>query len=810
MVLGRLAGALVCALAVLLSPSAAAAATDWGAPGPYPVQQLSYRLAPLKVPDYAVPLEVEGDVIAPVGAPGARPLVLVLHGQHRTCFRRGDLTAFVPGTGWPCPPGWTPVPSHRGYRWLTRLLASQGDVAVSISANSVNAQNNDAPAVGADERALLVRHHLAQWTRWAAEGGDPWGGIMRGAVDPQRVVLIGHSRGGEGVAQAAAAARADDPWRIRGLVLIAPTAFGKQVTPGVDELVVLPYCDGDVNDLEGQGFIDARRDLTAGDHTVRSALLVLGANHNYFNTTWATDGPGTDDWFADEGVDGAEQRVCGAKARGRLTGSAQRSAARPYIAALVRAAVDQDPEGLALLAGTAPPPVSVGRAVTLVSAWSGGASLLYAPRAGATAPRGAGVTTRICRGYTPGQGSECLPSAGVERLPHWVPMAGGGPLPAPRALALRWKARGGVVPVPLGAPSVDLSAFSLVQLRIALAPGLKGQPFSLRLGDASGRSVVIPASSAPLRDLPGPRNDGGRLLPKIWAQSVRFTLDPAQLDLTAVTRAAIVVRPGAGRAWLFDVAAVGDAARPATAPVLPSLRARTVHVRERGDRGTVRVAVPVDIAGEVRTAGSVAVLVSPPSSGPEWRVMTVPVGATRLMVPVRVRADDVRTGPRRYSVSVVALREAVVARYDGAVIVDDDEPPIRVRVARRAVAVREGQDLVWRFRLSRASTTDISLTLLPALQGARVRGLDTWDIPPEARGVWGGDGPRPIPLDQTFATMDVYFPAGSRTAEASMPTFADGRTEPPERVTWTVQAGFGDGDPGLVPKGLTVSGVVRD
>ncbi|MCC6832130.1 MAG: hypothetical protein IT200_12355 [Thermoleophilia bacterium] len=803
---GGLVAAAVAAAAATL-PAAARAATDLGTPGPYRVQHLTYRLPSLRVPDFAVPLEVVGEVEAPVGAPGARPLVLVLHGMHRTCLKRSDVSAFAPGRGWPCPPGWVPVGNHIGYRWLLRLLASQGDVAVSVSANSVNAQNNDVPASGAVERALLVRHHLRLWARWATTGGDPWGGAMRGAVDPQRVVLVGHSRGGEGVAQASASSRPDDAFRVRGLVLIAPTHFGRQVTPGVDELVVLPYCDGDVNDLEGQGYIDGRRDLVAGDPTVRSALLVLGANHNYFNTTWATDGPGSDDWFADDSTPPAERRACGSRSRARLTPSAQRNAVRPYVAALVRAAVDDDPEAIALLDGTGARPASAGRAVTLVSAWGGGASVLYAPRAGAKAPRAARVSTRICRGYTQ-QGSDCLPAAGVERLPHWVPMGAAGPLPAPRALAMKWTRAGGAVPVPLGAAEADLSAFGAVQMRVALGPGLRGRPFALRLGDASGRTAVIEASSPALRALPGPGGDRGRLLPKVWAQSVRFTLDPTRLDLAHVTRAAILVRPRSGRAWLLDVATVGPAARPVTVPELPRLRARTVHVRERGDRGTVRVAVPVSVEGAVTTSASIAVLVSAPDAGARWRVMEVKPGAARLMVPVTVTADDLRTGPRRYGVAVVALRGAVVARYDGAVVVDDDEPPVRVRVEQRRVSVREGGDLVWRFRLSRVSSSDVSLTLTPALLAPGVRALDTLDLPAEQRGLWGGEGRKPIPLSQTFASLDVYFPAGSRTAQVSMPTLADGRREPAEYVTW--EGNTPGGDPGLIPRGFLLTGIVRD
>ena len=44
---------------------------------------------------------------------------------------------------------------------------------------------------------MLVHHHLALWVAWNAKGGDPWYSCFRGQLDMDKVVLVGHSRGGE-------------------------------------------------------------------------------------------------------------------------------------------------------------------------------------------------------------------------------------------------------------------------------------------------------------------------------------------------------------------------------------------------------------------------------------------------------------------------------------------------------------------------------------------------------------------------------------------------------------------------------------
>jgi pimeloyl-ACP methyl ester carboxylesterase len=201
---------------------------------------------------------------------------------------------------------------------------------------------------GALARSQLVRHHLAQWAEWSGHGGDPWDGRFQGHVDLDRVVLIGHSRGGEGVERAAIDSDPYDPWKIRGLVLIGPTAFGRQVAAGIHTAVILPFCDGDVADLQGQQYVDIGRDLTR-DRALRASVMAMGTNHNYYNTEWTpglSKSPAWDDWF-----DPADPQ-CGEGIHRRLTPQEQQAVGLAYTAALVDLAVADPTRALRLLDGS--------------------------------------------------------------------------------------------------------------------------------------------------------------------------------------------------------------------------------------------------------------------------------------------------------------------------------------------------------------------------------------------------------------------------------------------------------------------------
>jgi hypothetical protein len=257
--------------------------TNPAKPGNFTTRRSSYNLANVTVDEFPFPIEVIAEVTDPVRAAGKRPLILFLHGRHETCYLGGPPDGVASGN-WPCPAGWLPIPSYKGYRYIADILASQGYIVVSISANGINGQDFNSKDGGTTSRSVLIRRHLSLWAQWNS-GGDPWGGRFLGRLDMNQVVLVGHSRGGEGVNRAAIDATISDPYKIVGLVSFGPTAIGHQVTPDVHSATILPTCDGDVSDLQGQAYIDASRECV-GSTTSLSTLPICGDGNSYYSPHW--------------------------------------------------------------------------------------------------------------------------------------------------------------------------------------------------------------------------------------------------------------------------------------------------------------------------------------------------------------------------------------------------------------------------------------------------------------------------------------------------------------------------------------------
>ena len=544
-------------------PSIAEAATDPATPGPYRTQRLRYALADIPIADYAAPVEVVAEVTAPLGSSVPAPLVLFLHGRHSTCYLGGP--AGESSGDWPCPAGWRPIPSHSGYRYITDVLASQGYLTVSISANGINGQDSLGLDGGAGARSELIRHHLALWADWAADGGDPWGGKFQGHVNMDEVVLVGHSRGGEGVERAAIDTRADDRWKIQGLVLIGPTAFGRQVAAGIHTTVILPFCDGDVSDLQGQQYVDIGRDLTS-DRALRSSVMAMGTNHNFYNTEWTpglAKAPAWDDWF-----DAGDQQ-CGETRSRRLTPTEQQSVGLAYTAALVDLAIADHTSSLPLLDGTRVKPHSIGRANAFVHAIGGDKRLLYSAGTGA-AVTAQSLTAKECRGYftagpfdlRPG----CTPTLFFELIPHWSPMSFEETAPAPRALQVHWTGAGGSVRIPIARNVVGADA---LDFRIAGEPGAAPVELDVRVRDASGVWTNLGVRPLTLRSYFGPSPLG-----KVVARQLRASLRGVNIDRRGITAIELIPRTPRGRFWLLDVSSWQDSLAASDQVHLPKRQRR--------------------------------------------------------------------------------------------------------------------------------------------------------------------------------------------------------------------------------------------
>ena len=258
-------------------------------------------------------LPVNGRVWYPAGD-GPFPLVLVVHGNH-------NMKDF----------------SDPGYGYLGELLASRGFILVSVDENFLNGFMNSEN----DARGWMLLKHLEAWRVFNDSVGSPF----RSKVDMHRIALVGHSRGGEAVAVAAAFNRLshypDDATQtfafnfgIRSLIAIAPIDGqyepAQRPTPleNVSYLVIHGSHDGDVSAFSG---LRQYQRIVFTDHEpwFKSAVWMYRANHGQWNTVWGNQ---------DNGPTSA--RVL--DLRGLVTAEEQRQFGEVYMSAFLEATLRDD------------------------------------------------------------------------------------------------------------------------------------------------------------------------------------------------------------------------------------------------------------------------------------------------------------------------------------------------------------------------------------------------------------------------------------------------------------------------------------
>jgi hypothetical protein len=643
---------------------------DPGLTGPYSTLTGEYALPDVQLPGFPVPVEMRGYVVAPQGTSGQRPLVLLLHGRHPTCYQG---TA-EPTTVWPCPSGWTALPSHRGYERIQQRLASQGYVTVSISANGINAQDGAGlppQDAGAQARSSLVRTHLGHWADWAGSGRATAPDVVRAAPVPNmsNVLLVGHSRGGEGVSRAAVDSLRRPPaaqdgypgsvrWQIRGLALIAPSIYSHNPSPDVPSVIILPSCDGDLSDLPGEQYLDATRGVGRG-YALHSAVFAIGANHNYFNTEWTPGLSAAKSW---DDYPSPHDPVCRSASTMRLTPDQQQNVGATYVAAAAALFVAGNDQVRPLLDGSGFRAPSADPATVLSHAVGGNRTRLVVPDA-STVVTGAG-------------GRLCLQVAAVNsptscdnvRSPHFVPFDPVRPEEGRHAVFVDWSSPGTPVSIRPAAP-VSLSAAQAVALRVAVPPGSPGTRFDVAVTDSAGRRAVLGTST--LDPLPAPTQTSYD-----WGQEVRMPLTNASaagLNLNQISTLELVPRAGEtwARIWLID-AWGWRPGTPSPQPVsLPrvDLGERTV---QEGDSGTVTYQVPAQVAGS--GTGQVRVfVVDPVTAVATATVVTVASGSTTIPIPIPVTGNTQPGDGRTYLVAVKAVQGVSVGDAYGQLVVQDDD-----------------------------------------------------------------------------------------------------------------------------------------
>ncbi|MGD9959163.1 MAG: hypothetical protein AB7I40_12740 [Nocardioides sp.] len=737
---------------------------DPATPGPYDVVSSDYELPGVKIAGMSEPIEMVGHVVepAPDAATGPRPLVLFLHGRHSYCY---DPATGDDGWEWPCQAPFEEIPSHLGYTYIQQVLASQGYATVSVRVNGINAQDYALDDGGADARARIIREHLDHWVDLAAEH----------QVDLSRVVLVGHSRGGEGVDRASIQIPLSAPYRIAGQVLIAPTDFGTQTAPYVPTVTLLPYCDGDVSDLQGQRFTDTARDLTTDDTSLKSSVLVMGANHNFFNSEWTPGvaaAPSWDDWGGN--ADGA----CGKKTAARLSAREQRDVGKAWVAGAVRLFADADEVFLPMYDGSGATVASVGDADVRSHALGGGRELRR-PALGTGLSLADGADTQFCRGSTDFAGGHNICGRGIEQgnqTPHWP--SSYEQVPTRRAFEMSWTAAGQSGGMVFTKP-LDLSGGRL-ELRTIVDPTLGGVRLRVRVSDADGATATL----TPSADGVVPALLRGHGLSKRWAQTVLVDTSAATgVDLTRISRIDLVGDSPVGRIWVEDLAAAPTTLAPVPDERLPLVSIGNLRQVEGDGPGTVTARLPFTVTGAVTRPARLVAVVAGQERGSIHRIsIDLAPGQTSGSIPIDYEADDRDDYPAMYTiVAAWATREAMTDDYAGQLIIRDDDPTPALTVTRVAPTVKEGQSAQW--RLEFAARVDYDLFVDgKVVRGAKppVRGND---VPLKWLRQHGATQHRDRPLWRLGGYLYDELPTGRRVLTVSVPIRKDGVREGREAVT---------------------------
>jgi hypothetical protein len=251
-------------------------------------------------------------------APGQHPLYLMLHGHRSNCAIQEEVNGETRLISWDDCPSEHRIFHYLGFYDLLKNLASHGIIAVSIDARDYN-DPFEYPFLTrhAEELGSLFLWHMRWWSHLnnpvmydgALQGtssefpdsylddcvdpvedvpfiGVDFNQLFRSRVDISRIIISGHSRGGEALAYAYQEnLYLGSPFGIVALSSIAPSNNSQQdspaVTSGVPTFHIFSAGDCWVNVDQQTAYYN----YLDRDHT-KSAVYVYGANHSWYNSEW--------------------------------------------------------------------------------------------------------------------------------------------------------------------------------------------------------------------------------------------------------------------------------------------------------------------------------------------------------------------------------------------------------------------------------------------------------------------------------------------------------------------------------------------
>lgn len=685
--------------------------------------------------DVGLPTLVEdvAEVTYPANAKGRlkganHGVVLFLHGQHIWCYQDDSRTEPTPE--WCAGTGNTPVPSYLGYRYLAKKLARQGKIVISISADGINAQSSENVWTEMSARASLVEYHLHALQRADRRKSPGYGKKLRGGIDLSSVILMGHSRGGEGVVRAAQLINqsAESTIDIAGVVPFAPVNNNQGALGSIPTVTLLPACDGDVSNQVGQTYVDRSRDLY-GRRDLQGSVWIPKANHNYFNTEWtpgsSVSGTGSDD--ADEIYDNSKASGS-CKTHKRLKPAKQRAIGRAYLSSAVKYMQDADQSQLAFLDGSGPRPgeVTKRRVATRSASLGGPDQVLLIPNS-RTQLKERNLSTILCAGSAlmggiQGEQSRVCASGIVEADEDtaWLgPSSWSLPgLPNRTAVKVSWSKKGiGLAKLNKRA---NLARKQRISARVVVGPSTRGK-IKLAVRDASGRTRTIRTRGRALRPI-----TRGSLANRLWPQSVWISNNDLRrkgMNLRRITHVGLSTK-GKGNAWIVDLSS-RRATKRSNTTMLPSASVREQSfVVTAGERGLVKAQISLDGPAprgakiKVQVAGNDGIVeqidrtfkVSPGS-----RFLTVPISVD---MPLNAGPDDVTNA----QISIYTLSRVNVGNATAMLHIKPRGAVIRqAAVVKPQVSASPGGKLKWDFTVSQ---DEGSGTI--AIQAKSLSGNLTW------------------------------------------------------------------------------------
>lgn len=236
-------------------------------------------------------IQIRGSLYYPADRSEPSPLIVLVHGNHGSCDPGTSNTATLSCQNF--------KRNEAGYAYLGQNLATWGYTTFSLSQDQLMMRQDNPKGKGMHNRRLLIAAALDALSAANGSTGLPVdanttiGTTLAGRLDLTRIGLMGHSRGGDAVTSFMDynRIRTDGPrYPLRGVISLAPVDYERKAPYGTPYMSILPWCDGDVSNLQGARFYERSHYINGDDPFPRILSSQQGAIHNWYNTVWFADG----------------------------------------------------------------------------------------------------------------------------------------------------------------------------------------------------------------------------------------------------------------------------------------------------------------------------------------------------------------------------------------------------------------------------------------------------------------------------------------------------------------------------------------